>query len=187
MSVVLRCPHCGTTRGSSGECEACHEAQVRYFCMNHTPGVWLDAPACPKCSARFGEPARRASTPARTSPVRARPPAPARAPVTTSAPPAAYSRSVPPERSVAVARSRERLPPAGDEEFETGSSRLAPWREILRAAVRARTMPRGPAPEHERPRIGRNVGGCLMRLVLLVVLLFVALVGALFYFGQVLL
>jgi len=31
------------------------------------------------------------------------------------------------------------------------------------------------------------VGGCLMRLVLLVVLLFVALVGALFYFGQVLL
>jgi hypothetical protein len=55
MSVVLRCPHCGTTQGAPGECHACSEADVRYFCRNHDPGRWLDAPTCPACGARFGE------------------------------------------------------------------------------------------------------------------------------------
>ena len=45
--VVLRCPNCGTTRSTPGECEACHEAQVvRYYCTNHDPGEWLDEPTC---------------------------------------------------------------------------------------------------------------------------------------------
>lgn len=50
--VFLRCPHCGTTQAAPGECEACHEDTVRYFCPNHTPGQWLDGPVCPECSAR---------------------------------------------------------------------------------------------------------------------------------------
>jgi len=75
--VVLRCPNCGTTRSASGECEACHEAQVRYFCSNHTPGRWLEAAACPQCGARFGDPTR--------PPASASPPAPR--PATTRTPP----------------------------------------------------------------------------------------------------
>ena len=50
--VVLRCPHCGTTQATPGECEACHEEAVRHFCPNHSPGRWLDGPVCPECSAR---------------------------------------------------------------------------------------------------------------------------------------
>ena len=52
--VLIRCPNCGTTQAALGECEACHEAQVRYFCTNHDPGRWLDGPACPACGARYG-------------------------------------------------------------------------------------------------------------------------------------
>jgi predicted RNA-binding Zn-ribbon protein involved in translation (DUF1610 family) len=55
--IVFRCPNCGTIQGAAGQCDACHEAAVRYFCMNHTPGVWLDSVACPQCGARFGDPA----------------------------------------------------------------------------------------------------------------------------------
>lgn len=60
--VVLRCSNCGTVQASTGECEACHEAQVRYFCTNHAPGKWLDGPSCPDCGARFGEDAPASST-----------------------------------------------------------------------------------------------------------------------------
>lgn len=52
--IVIRCPNCGTTQGALSECEACHEADARYFCTNHTPGRWLDGPACAECGARFG-------------------------------------------------------------------------------------------------------------------------------------
>jgi hypothetical protein len=72
--VVLRCSNCGTVQAGTGECEACHEAEVRYFCTNHTPGVWLDVPACLECGARFGEdppPSLGArSTPTRPVPAR---------------------------------------------------------------------------------------------------------------------
>jgi hypothetical protein len=54
--VVLRCPNCGTTQAAEGQCDACHEASVRYFCRNHNPGVWLEGEACPQCGARFGDP-----------------------------------------------------------------------------------------------------------------------------------
>lgn len=55
--VVLRCPNCGTTKASPGECDACHEAEVRFFCTNHKPGLWLESTQCPDCGARFGQPA----------------------------------------------------------------------------------------------------------------------------------
>ncbi len=54
--VVLRCPNCGTTQSSQGECEACHEGQVRFYCTNHKPGRWLDGQACPQCGAVYGRP-----------------------------------------------------------------------------------------------------------------------------------
>lgn len=50
--VVIRCPNCGTTQATLGECEACHEAEARYFCPNHAPGRWIDGPTCPSCGAR---------------------------------------------------------------------------------------------------------------------------------------
>ena len=52
--VVIRCPNCGTSQSSLGECEACHEADTRYFCANHEPGRWLDGPMCAGCGARYG-------------------------------------------------------------------------------------------------------------------------------------
>jgi hypothetical protein len=61
--VVIRCPNCGSTQASLGECEACHHAEVGYFCPNHAPGQWIDGPACPSCGARFG------AAPARTGPI----------------------------------------------------------------------------------------------------------------------
>ena len=54
--VVLRCANCGTTQKSRGECEACHEGQVRFQCTGHTPGRWLDGPTCPQCGAVYGRP-----------------------------------------------------------------------------------------------------------------------------------
>ncbi len=62
--VVLRCPNCGTVHPEPGECAACHEAQVRCFCTNHSPGVWLNAEACPQCGARLGDPAPVLPSPA---------------------------------------------------------------------------------------------------------------------------
>lgn len=76
--VVLRCPNCGTTRALPGECDACHEAEVRFFCTNHKPGHWLESAQCPECGARFGEHAK-SPTPEPT-PVAPRPPRPSRRP-----------------------------------------------------------------------------------------------------------
>ena len=63
MSVVLRCPTCGTTQGDAGECEACSDGEVRYFCTNHDEGIWLDSPVCSRCGARFGDPPRKPRPP----------------------------------------------------------------------------------------------------------------------------
>ena len=63
--IVARCPNCGTTQSAIGECEACHEATTRWFCPNHEPGRWLDAPTCPVCGAQVGEPATPAPPPPR--------------------------------------------------------------------------------------------------------------------------
>jgi len=53
--VVLRCSICGTTQSHPGECEACLEGKVGYFCGNHSPGVWINVPTCKLCGARFGQ------------------------------------------------------------------------------------------------------------------------------------
>jgi hypothetical protein len=72
--VILRCPNCGTGRAAPGECEACHEADARYFCTNHAPGVWLDGTACPRCGAKFGQAAPAApASPASPAAPAARP------------------------------------------------------------------------------------------------------------------
>lgn len=92
--VVLRCPNCGTTRPSPGECEACHEAEARYFCPNHTPGRWLDAPACTACGARFGARARATPLPPGPSTPPPRRDAPRPTPTPTPTPP----RTPPPSR-----------------------------------------------------------------------------------------
>ena len=65
MSVVLRCPTCGTTQAHDGECEACSEGEVRYFCTNHDEGIWLDGPVCNRCAAKFGDPPRKPPAPPR--------------------------------------------------------------------------------------------------------------------------
>ncbi len=53
-AVVLRCANCGTTQSAQGECEACHEGHVGYYCTNHKPGRWLDGPECSQCHAVYG-------------------------------------------------------------------------------------------------------------------------------------
>lgn len=142
MSVVLRCPTCGTTRPTPGDCEACHEAQVRYFCTNHTPGLWLDVPTCPQCGARFGE-ARRAPTPLPVPPARTRPTAPARSPA--SPPPApAYARDEPRPSSPDEWELRDSLPADRGEGLALAPP---PWRccskfsaELLALAVDPRCL-----------------------------------------------
>lgn len=169
MSVILRCPNCGTTKATSGECEGCHEAEVRYFCTNHTPGRWLGASTCPECGARFGEPAAETPSSAPTARVRTRSAVPAPViPVRT--------------RSPAPARG-----PASGSALDTAASRMAPWQKLLLAAVRARYMVPRAARDRYRPPIGRGVRGCLMRLLLVGMLLLLALASAAFLFGRALL
>jgi hypothetical protein len=100
-SVVLRCPNCGTTQSSPGECEACHEGQVRYYCTNHTPGRWLDGSICPQCLAAYG----RADPPAA--------PTPSSRPAPTAPPAARRSRAGTGASSSPRARSWDRLGPWG--------------------------------------------------------------------------
>lgn len=176
MSVTLRCPNCGTTRTTLGECDACHEAQARYFCTNHTPGVWLDAPACPKCGARFGDPPRRSAPPAA---IPSRPRSPARA--AASSPPPSHERMDP------AWDGRGEFGRADEEHLEPSPPPMPLWQKLLRDAARAREMARRTAPSHETRSVVRGAGGCLMRLMLLMVLLFVALVAVLFLFGGALL
>ncbi len=190
MSVVQRCPNCGTTKATSGECEACHEADVRYFCTNHTPGLWLSASACPKCGARFGEPARRPSAPAPAIPVRPRSTAPASAGprrTRSPAPPRASAAPTRPEPGPDAWGTRMRPRPAYDDRHDRGAAGMALLQQLLRAAMRSRYMPHRTARYRGMPRFGRGAGGCLKRLLLSMVFLFIALAGAAFVFGRALL
>jgi hypothetical protein len=198
--VVLRCPNCGTTKAAPGECEACHEAQARYYCTNHAPGRWLDAPSCPECGARFGEPTR--------APVRSAPAAPTGAPVRPS--PAAAPRRTPaldpspapwptpaPAARPATGDSwggrSGRRPPIDDDEsesvgrYERGERvvRGPSWDDLLRAAARARRSRTAPVVDREAtpPFAARRPGGCLWRFVQIMVLLFLALTGGVSVLG----
>ena len=166
--VVVRCPNCGTTQDAVGECEACHEATTRWFCPNHEPGLWLDAPLCPTCGARPGVPGTRPRpTPTRpraTTPPRATPPPAPRRPPTREE---MYSPDVPEDEpevwSGPVRSSRD--PRGADPRFGGAPE---PWRidpsVVLPTAVRV-----------------VSVFGCLRRLVMLVIFLIV--LAALAFFG----
>jgi hypothetical protein len=64
---------------------------------------------------------------------------------------------------------------------------MALWQQILRAAVRARYTPARATRYRERPPIRRGAGGCVMRLLLVMVSLFLAIAAAVFLFGRALL
>ena len=169
MSVVQRCPNCGTTQASAGECEACHEGQVRYFCTNHEPGVWLAGRTCPQCEARAAITARpAASTSALPSHAR----------------PAALGAD-----AGASGDERERLRPVDARTLDLRPSRQALWEKLLRGAVLARPArpPAEAAPERE-PGSLRQAGGLLirlaLRLALIAVVLMVALGVALYLFAR---
>jgi len=180
MSVVLRCLNCGTTQIGSGECEACHETHVRYFCTNHVPGVWLKTDMCPQCGIAPSAPARVASPP-RSAP-RERPPTP----IPKSSPAAlrpaitrgSSRRSAKPVIDVETRKSR----PLRDEEVEL--SELTPTRSILAAILDARAKA---ARSGDARPMGIAVAGCLRRAIMTVLLLAVALGLAVFLFGRVLL
>jgi hypothetical protein len=175
--VVLRCPNCGTTRGAPGECEACHEAQVRYYCTNHTPGRWLDGPACSQCGAAFGErPRPRAPAPAPAAPAPTARPRPASRPFTRPGP------------GRTTTRGSGRFPPAPDEAFPSRDEhfgRAPSLQELLLEALRARHVPPPePLREREPSTRGRGPGGCLLRFMLLLFFLFLAMMSGLFVFAS---
>lgn len=182
MSVVLRCPTCGTTQGDVGECEACSEGEVRYFCTNHDEGIWLDSPVCSRCAAKFGDPARKP-----------------RAPVGPSRPAGAPDFR-PPRRPPAPERPSEPdfggRPPRRAEFEEPVEPETLPrtksLAELLEEIVEERTRAGGreeagkvlwPEPRARRP--GFPVAGCLGRIAAVVFLLItVVVIFLLLLFGS---
>ena len=171
--VVWRCPKCGTTQSHSGECEACYDGQVRYFCSEHTPGLWLDEPICKECGAKFGETLRR--PPARRPPA---PPPPA-------APPPPKTRR--PEVRRPMPRDAEpRLTgPRGGPDPEVTPTKPS-LEDLLARMFSARRGHTGyeesrwgePEPE---VRLRRSVlGGCLLRILLFALVLLALAVGGTF-------
>lgn len=158
--VVLRCANCGTVQTRTGECDACHEAQVRYFCTNHSPGLWLDGLACARCGARFGDVA----------------PAPPPAPSAIGRPPRPRGmREIGPPLADPEPDRRDSSPGAsGDFADEPAGPRSAisnPWLDLLAGAARA-SMARRASRDYadERPRRAPG-GGCLRSLLLLALFL----------------
>lgn len=175
--VVLRCPTCGTTQGHAGECDACFEGEVRHFCSNHTPGVWLDEPVCNQCGAKFGEAPRRAAPPppsgARTGPPReTRRPEP-RSPIPRD-----------PEPEPSFTRPRRPPPRVADPVVTPRRPSLADLLATMSTERRERaskrvTLPRGDAtPVATRKPI--PVMGCFVRFVLFALLLLALAVAGLF-------
>ena len=180
MSVVLRCPTCGTTQGDAGECEACSDGEVRYFCTNHDGGMWLNGPVCGSCGTKFGGPPRKPSAP-RTPSV----------PPPTGAPdfrPPLRRRATEPSSEPAFGRRprRDEPEPAEPEVLSRTSPSLGELLEEIadeRARGRARyevedaRWAKGPA---EPRRSGLPLAGCLVRIVGLVFLLIAAAIIFLF-------
>ena len=182
MSVVLRCPTCGTSQLHVGECEACSEGEVRYFCTNHEQGLWLDEPVCSRCGAEFGAAPRK---PRSTAPTRMAPPAGApdfRAPGRRRGPdiesdPGSERRSSP---------RLDREEPAAPEVLPPVTSLEDLLGEFADARARMRTRPVDPSGElpWTRPpsasRAPRLLAGCLLRAVGLVFFLILAAIILLF-------
>ena len=163
--VVLRCRTCGTTQATPGECEACHEGDVQYFCPNHSPGRWLDEPACSACGARPGVPGRMERVPPRRSP---------------APPPDSRARRTPPPIRRAPTPDEEEL----EREVLTGPvhSSGAEGRlleELIRAGLAG-----GPRGAPTLPPIGAGIStafGCVRRIVVILFILMV--LAAMFVFG----
>jgi hypothetical protein len=179
MSVVLRCPTCGTTQGDVGECEACSEGEVHYFCTNHEEGIWLDGSVCSRCGARFGDAPRKSPTPPPPSvPTRPgerpdfRPPGRRRTPERT--PEGDFGRRPP--------RRPEREEPVEPEVLPRTPSLGELLEEITSEGARAgdRYDAEVPWAESRAPRPGFPLAGCLIRIVGLVLLLIVAAIIFLF-------
>jgi hypothetical protein len=169
--VVLRCPKCGTTQSHPGECDACYDAQVRYFCSSHSPGLWLDEPVCKECGAKFGEAPRRHPAP----PPPAAPPVPprkmrwpeSRRPMPRGAEPPRTSPRRPPDPEVTPAKpSLEDLLARmfWKRRGRTGYEEEAPWGE--------------PTPKVRFLRF--SLWGCLVRFLLLTLVLLALLLGGMF-------
>lgn len=154
-AVVLRCSNCGTVQAGTGECAACHEAQVRYFCTNHRPGLWLETPACPQCGARFGQPA----------PV---PPVPdeAERPARTHSPQEAVRPSSPRRDG----SDDWRTVPDGDAPGGLRRATAGTLLEALAYATRARSLRKARAHDVSDTRSRPAGGGCIGRLFLLTLL-----------------
>jgi hypothetical protein len=163
--VLLRCPNCGTAQPAGGECGACHEAQVRYFCTNHNPGLWLDSAACAQCGARFGdpEPARKAPPP---------PPLPAEYRPSRPREPGLDPRSMGSDPGPWSAGPPEEAGAGSDGPRRPDASRLL--LAILHAAARSRRR-RSERYDSERHDDGEYApprgGGCIRGLLVLVLLL----------------
>lgn len=175
MSVVLRCPTCGTTQGDAGDCEACSDGEVRYFCTNHDGGVWLNGPVCGSCGAKFGDPPRKAHTPRTPS----MPTRPAGAP--DFRPPSRRRAAEPSSEPAFGGRPRGAEPeePAEPEVLPRTPSTLGELLEEIteeRARGRARyeveDAPWASRPAEPRP--GFPLAGCLVRIAGLVFLLIAA-------------
>ena len=150
--VTLRCSNCGTTQNTPGECQACHEQQVQFYCTRHTPGLWLKTPVCSQCGAEFGKD---------PLPPRERPRAPPE--------PRPPGRRQPPDRPEA------RLPPRPSPWGEPDSPPPPPGRVRLDARIIERLLRehyRRRSPRTEDVEIARGslapivAGGCL-RIILL--------------------
>jgi hypothetical protein len=174
-AVVLRCRACGTTQSHPGECDACFEGEVRYFCTNHSPGLWLDQPACRDCGARFGEaPERRPGPP---------PAEPATVPAREARRPESR-RPMPRVSEPPPAGPRRRTPRAVDPEDPPAAVSLA---DLLTRMSEERARRRYEAEEARRlePTPGAPPGssflaGCLVRIVLFVLVLIALALAGLF-------
>ena len=171
--VILRCPNCGTSQAAGGQCDACHEAEVRYFCLNHNPGRWLETSSCSECGARFGDavPSRRETSRPISPPV-------ARTPSERPTPPA--------EREADMGMGPWGGPPPSD----AGSGRRGlgtdPFRILIgamAAAARARSEGRGPRSYEEAPRMRRGGGGCIGRIFMLILFLIALFLMAPLFLG----
>ncbi len=171
--VALRCATCGTTQSHAGECEACFDGKVRYFCSNHSPGLWIDEPVCTRCGAKFGEAPRREPESSFPSTPSLPPPATRRA----------ESRS-PKPHGEARRRDGASRPPVSVEDSEDVPA--TPSLAELLAAIAERTRGRYRTDEvwtelpAERPSRGLPVMGCLFRLVLFIIVLIALVLGGLF-------
>jgi len=173
--VVLRCPHCGTTRATLGECEACHEAEVRHYCTNHNPGVWLDGPVCKGCGAKLGDAPKTVASP----------PSPRRKP------PGETPRTEAASRWPGPWTRRRRMPSPADERLgdlaggRTLDARPPGWADILReAALRARRARPVRPPELEPIAAGAALGGCFLRSLMLLFFMFMLFAFMSFFVGN---